>query len=112
MFSTVRRRMGATRLNKLLARTEAAVAYDAGGPVSFFRAHTKWKEPHCGDDGAIDNSSAVGIEHQESELLHRTEEGGELNPGGPAGGKGGAGSRSRGWETRTRHRAGKTCQRD
>lgn len=32
--------------------------------------------------------------HQESELLHRTDEGGELNPGGPAGGKGEAGSRS------------------
>src|SRR6185436_18824941 len=52
---------------------------------------TNRKEPHCGQDGRS-RTTARRTGHQESELLNTTEEGGELNPGGPAGGKGEAGS--------------------
>jgi hypothetical protein len=93
MISTVKRRKGSDRLNKLLAWEVDGVCVRPGRLGEVAEQTTKGKEPHCGQDGRW-RTTARRTGHQESELLDSTEEGGELTPGGPAGGKREAGSRS------------------
>jgi hypothetical protein len=90
MFSTVRRRKERPR-EQAPGRQAGGVCRRTGGSKS--SGHERQRDALWSGwrDG---EQQRQPMEHQESELLHTTDEGGELNPGGPAGGKGEAGSRN------------------
>jgi hypothetical protein len=84
----VMRRERRSRRNKLPARKLEAPSSEGRLEAC---ERTRKRMAQRGNGRATDDESAPD-EHQESEHLEGTNEGGELNPGGPSGGKRDAGT--------------------